>query len=128
MRILVLGTNYAPEKTAIAPFTTGMCEHLAAKGHDVTVVTAFPYFPEWKIQEAYRGHLYMTEILYMVRVRRVLHFVPNRASILFQRFLHDFSFTLGAFLAGLFVRDFVVVYCSFPPPPLALTAYALAKL
>ena len=128
MRILVLGTNYAPEKTAIAPFTTGMCEHLAAKGHDVTVVTAFPYFPEWKIQEAYRGHLYTTEIINKVRVRRVLHFVPSRASNLFQRVLHDLSFTLGAFLAGLFVRDFDVVYCSFPPPTLALTAYALAKL
>jgi len=128
MRILVLGTNYAPEKTAIAPFTTGMCEHLAGKGHDVTVVTAFPYFPEWKVQEGYRGHLYKAELIKNVRVRRVWHFVPNRASNLFQRLAHDLSFTFNAFLAGLFIRDFDVVYCSFPPPTLALTAYALAKL
>jgi colanic acid biosynthesis glycosyl transferase WcaI len=128
MRILVLGTNYAPEKTAIAPFTTGMCEHLAAKGHDVTMVTAFPYFPEWKVQEGYRGHLYTTELINKVRVRRVWHFVPSRASNLFQRLLHDLTFTVSAFLAGLLVRDFDVVYCSFPPPTLALTAFALAKL
>jgi colanic acid biosynthesis glycosyl transferase WcaI len=128
MRILVLGTNYTPEKTAIAPFTTGLCEHLAEKGHDVTVVTAFPYFPEWRVQEGYRGHLYKTELVKKVRVRRVWHFVPSRASNLLQRLAHDLSFTFNAFWAALFTWDFDVLYCSFPPPTLALTAYVLAKL
>ena len=128
MRILVLGINYAPEKTAIAPFTTGLCEHLAGEGHDVTVVTAFPYYPEWSVQEGYRGHLYKTELIERVRVRRVWHFVPSRASNLFQRFAHDLSFTFSAFLAGLFVRNFDIVYCSLPPPTLALTAYVLTRL
>src|SRR5258708_6695113 len=128
MRILVLGTNYAPEKTAIAPFITGLCEHLAGRGHDVTVVTAFPYYPEWRVQEGYRGHFYKTELIKNVSVRRVWHFVPSRASNLFQRLAHDLSFTLSAFLAGLFTKDFNVVYCSFPPPTLGLTAYVLAKL
>lgn len=45
MCILVLGINYTPERTSVAPFTTGLCEHLAAQGH-VTLVTAFPYYPE----------------------------------------------------------------------------------
>jgi colanic acid biosynthesis glycosyl transferase WcaI len=128
MRILVLGTNYAPEKTAIAPFTTGLCEHLAEEGHDVTVVTAFPYFPEWRVHEGYRGHLYKTELIKKVRVRRVWHFVPSRASNLFQRLAHDLTFTFSSFLAGLFTRDFNFVYCSFPPPTLALAAYLLANL
>ena len=43
MRILVIGINYAPERTSVAPFTTGLCEHLASHGDEVTVVTAFPY-------------------------------------------------------------------------------------
>jgi colanic acid biosynthesis glycosyl transferase WcaI len=128
MRILVLGINYTPEKTAIAPFTTGLCEHLAGRGHDVTVVTAFPYYPEWKVQEGYRGHLYKTEGIKNVNVRRVWHFVPSRASSLLQRLAHDLSFTFSVFFAALSVRNFDVVYCSCPPPTLALTAYVLAKL
>lgn len=128
MRILVIGINYAPEKTAIAPFTTGLCEHLAGQGHDVTVVTAFPYYPEWRVHEGYRGHLYKTELIKNVKVRRVWHFVPSRASNLFQRLAHDLSFTFSAFLAGLFTQDFDVLYCSFPPPTLVLTVYVLAKL
>jgi colanic acid biosynthesis glycosyl transferase WcaI len=128
MRILIVGTNYAPEKTATAPFATGLCEHLAEKGHEVTMVTTFPYYPEWRVQKDYRGHLYKTELIKGVKVRRVWHFVPSRASNLFQRLAHDFSFTLSAFLAGLFVRDFDFVYCSFPPPFLGLTSYVLARL
>jgi colanic acid biosynthesis glycosyl transferase WcaI len=128
MRILVLGINYTPEKTAIAPFTTGLCEHLASKGHDVNVVTAFPYYPEWRVHEGYRGHIYRTEVIKAVKVRRVWHFVPNRASGLFQRLAHDLSFTLTVLFAGLLVRDFDVIYCSCPPPTLALTAYLIAKL
>jgi colanic acid biosynthesis glycosyl transferase WcaI len=128
MRILVLGINYTPEKTAIAPFTTALCEHLASKGHDLNVVTAFPYYPEWRVHEGYRGHIYRTEVIKAVNVRRVWHFVPGRASGLFQRLAHDLSFTFNVFFAGLLVRDFDVVYCCCPPPTLALTAYVLAKL
>jgi colanic acid biosynthesis glycosyl transferase WcaI len=128
MRILVLGINYTPEKTAIGPFTTGLCEHLAGKGHEVTVVTGFPCYPEWKVHEGYRGHLYQREHIGNVDVRRVWHFVPSRASNLFQRLAHDLTFTWSAFFAALFTRNFDVVYCSFPPPTLGLTAYVLAKL
>jgi colanic acid biosynthesis glycosyl transferase WcaI len=128
MRILVLGTNYAPEKTAVAPFTTGLCEHLAGGGHDVRVITTFPYYPEWRVFEGYRGRIYQGECINKVSLRRVWHFVPRRASNVLQRLAHDFSFTLTAFLAGLFTGGCDVIYCICPPPTLALAAYALAKI
>ncbi len=128
MHILVLGTNYAPEKTAVAPFTTGLCEHLAGGGHDVTVITTFPYYPEWRVFEGYRGRVYQGECINKVNLRRVWHFVPRRASNLLQRLAHDFSFTLTAFLAGLFTGRCDVIYCICPPPTLALAAYALAQI
>ncbi len=128
MRILVLGTNYAPEKTAVAPFTTGLCEHLAGEGHDVTVIMTFPYYPEWRVFEGYRGRAYQRECINKVNLRRVWHFVPRRTSNLLHRLAHDFSFTLTAFLAGLFTGGCDVIYCICPPPTLALAAYALAKI
>src|SRR5438309_2129076 len=128
MRILVIGINYAPETTGIAPYTTGLCEHLASQGHQIEVITAFPYYPEWRVRDGYRGPIHQRQHINDVTVRRVWHFVPSRASDLFQRLAHDLSFTFSAFLAGLFARNFDVVYCSIPPPTLALTAYALARL
>jgi colanic acid biosynthesis glycosyl transferase WcaI len=128
MRILVLGINYTPEKTAIGPFTAGVCEYVASKGHDVKVITAFPYYPEWRVWDAYRGRIYQNERICNVSLHRVWHYVPNNASNLIQRLAHDFSFALSALWAGLFIGGFDVVYCACPPPTLALTAYALAKI
>jgi colanic acid biosynthesis glycosyl transferase WcaI len=128
MRILVLGINYVPERTGIAPFTTGLCEHLAEQGHDVKVVTAFPYYPSWKVFEGYRGSCYRLEMLNGVVVHRVWHFVPWRPSSLWQRLAHDLSFTVGAFLVGLFSGKCDVVYCCCPPPTLGLAAYLLSKI
>jgi colanic acid biosynthesis glycosyl transferase WcaI len=127
MRVLVLSINYAPEKTAIAPFVSGLCEHLASESHDVSVVTAFPYYPEWRVWDDYRGHIYRRECINKVKVLRVWHFVPSHASRLLQRLVHDISFSLGALLGGLFVGKFDVIYCLCPPPTLAVAAHMLAK-
>jgi len=128
MRILVIGINYTPERTGVAPFTTGLCEHLASQDHQVRVITGFPYYPEWRVAEGYRRRLYQKERINNVEVRRVRHFVPRRPSALLQRLAHDLSFTAHAFLAGLFAGKFDVVYCSCPPPTAGLAAYVLAKL
>src|SRR5260370_19742946 len=125
MRILVLGINYAPERTSVAPFTTGLCEHLASRGNDVTVVTAFPYYPEWRVWDGYRGSLYRREFIHGVEVRRVAHFVPAKPSSLLQRLAYDLTFTLAAFIAALFTGKYDLIYCSCPPPTVAFAAYLL---
>ena len=128
MRILILGINYVPERTSVAPFTTGLSEHLASQGHTVHVVTAFPYYPEWRIWEEYRGRMTQKEMLGGVQIRRVRHFIPRRASSLAQRLLHDFSFTVAALIAGLAAGKCDVIYCSCPPPALALAACILSRI
>ena len=128
MRILILGINYFPERTSVSPFTTGLSEHLAAEGHDVRVVTAFPYYPEWRTWKEYRGRIAQLEVRNGVKILRVRHFIPWRASSLAQRLLHDFSFTLVALIAGLAAGPCDVIYCSCPPPALALAAYVLSRI
>jgi colanic acid biosynthesis glycosyl transferase WcaI len=128
MRILILGINYFPERTSVSPFTTGLSEHLAAQGHTVQVVTAFPYYPEWRIWKEYRGRITQKEVRSGVRIRRVRHFIPRRASSLIQRLLHDFSFTGAALAAGLVAGKCDVIYCSCPPPALAIAAYVLSRI
>src|SRR5260370_37128921 len=105
MRLLVLGINYAPEKTAVAPFTTGLCEHLSAEGHEVSVITAFPYYPEWKTWEGYRGHWFQDERINNVAIRRVWHYGANRASKLVQRLADDRTFPLTGLRAGRYAGE-----------------------
>src|SRR5260370_33378917 len=128
MRTLVSGINHAPGGASVAPFTPGLCEHLAGRGNDVTVVTAFPYYPEWRVWDGYRGSLYRREFIHGVEVRRVAHFVPARPSSLLQRLAYDLSFALSAFTAALFTDKCDLIYCSCPPPTLAFAAYLLGVL
>jgi colanic acid biosynthesis glycosyl transferase WcaI len=53
MKILVYGINYAPELTGIGKYTAEMAETLAATGHEVRVVSAPPYYPEWRIANGF---------------------------------------------------------------------------
>jgi colanic acid biosynthesis glycosyl transferase WcaI len=128
MRVHFLCTNYVPEKNGMAPFATGLCEHFAQSGHEVTAVVAFPYYPAWRVWDGYRGRLYQKEQITAVEVRRVWHFVPGRASSLLQRLAHDLSFTFSVFWAGLFSGGANVICCVCPPPTLGLTAYLLSKI
>ena len=57
MKILIYGLNYSPELTGIGKYTGEMASWLAARGHEVRVVTAPPYYPAWSVREDYRGKL-----------------------------------------------------------------------
>lgn len=49
MKILINGLNFAPELTGIGKYTGEMAAWLSAAGHEVRVVTAPPYYPEWQV-------------------------------------------------------------------------------
>ena len=74
--VAVLGLNYAPEPTGIAPYTTGLAEGLAARGHRVSVHTTFPHYPQWRYDEAPPAAA--VEQRNGVAVYRRRHYVPSR--------------------------------------------------
>jgi len=80
LRLLVHGINYAPELTGIGKYTGELCEWLAQRGHDVRVITAPPYYPEWRVPQGYSAHVYRTEYRNGVRVQRCPLWVPRRQS------------------------------------------------
>jgi len=86
---------YAPELTGVARYTAALCEHLAAAGHRVSVVCPPPYFPQWKVQEPYRGWKYATERIRDVKVRRCPIWVPRQPAGI-RRLLYGASFALSS--------------------------------
>jgi colanic acid biosynthesis glycosyl transferase WcaI len=76
MWALVVGLNYAPEPTGIAPYTSALSEGLAARGHEVRVLTAMPHYREWRIRDGYAGWT-RGERLNGVRVQRLRHQIPS---------------------------------------------------
>jgi len=93
MRILIYGINYFPELTGIGKYSGEMAEWLAAKGHDVRVVAAPPYYPAWKVDSGYSALKYRTEVLKGVKVMRCPVWVPQDPKPL-TRLLHLMSFAI----------------------------------
>lgn len=95
MKILIHGINYSPEMTGIGKYTGEMAEWLAAAGHEVRVVTAPPYYPQWKIGEGYAAGQYQQQELAGVKVWRAPLWVPAKPSGA-KRLLHLMSFALSS--------------------------------
>ncbi|MGH6787128.1 MAG: WcaI family glycosyltransferase [Novosphingobium sp.] len=95
-RILLVGLNYAPEPVGIGPYSAGLAEELAARGHDVTAVVGKPYYPQWRSDPAFAGG-WKRSVENGVEVVRCPHYVP-RAPSGFRRVLHLASFALSAVL------------------------------
>lgn len=95
MRILVYGINYSPELTGIGKYTGEMVEWMAQQGHDVRVITAPPYYPEWKVGERYSAWRYRREEG-AATVWRCPLYVPKQPSTI-KRLVHLGSFALSSF-------------------------------
>ncbi len=61
MKILVLSLNFLPELTGIGKYSGDMVDGMLARGHEVAVVCAPPYYPAWKVDEAYHRTSYQIE-------------------------------------------------------------------
>lgn len=125
MRIIVWGINYAPEVTGIGPCNTALCEHLSSVGHEVEMVTSFPYYPVWRKQPEDEGCLYRTDVLNNVPVHRCWHFVP-RVVKRWKRIPHEASFVFMSLLRVLSLRRADVLVVVSPPLLLGLAAFIAA--
>jgi len=96
MRFLIYGINFLPELTGTGKYTGEMAVWLAARGHEVRVVTAPPYYPQWRLQSGYSGRRYRREQTNGVHAYRCPLWVPRRLSGL-KRLLHLASFALSSF-------------------------------
>jgi len=127
MRILILSINYWPEETGIGAFTTYRAEHLASAGHDVTVCTTFPYYPEWKVSREYAGRLLSTEERNGVRIVRSYAYVPNPVTSM-KRVMHEASFIATSFARALGQTRPDVLFVVSPPLGLTLSAIVLSRM
>lgn len=93
LRILFCGINYAPDLIGVPKYNTELCEWLQSKGHDIHVVTAAPYYPEWMVPKQYRTWRLRSENRNNIPIDRVPIYVPRNPSGP-KRLVHHASFAL----------------------------------
>jgi colanic acid biosynthesis glycosyl transferase WcaI len=126
MRILALTINYWPERTGIGAVLTRRCEYLASVGHEVTVCTGMPYYPEWRIYPGYDLKLILREQHNGVSILRSWMWVPRKVTSA-KRVVFEASFLASSLLRamGSCKPDLLLVVS--PPLGLGLSAVLLGK-
>ncbi|OZI23291.1 colanic acid biosynthesis glycosyltransferase WcaI [Bordetella genomosp. 9] len=129
MKIVLYGINFAPELTGTGKYTGEMAAWLAARGHDVTAITAPPYYPQWKVQAGYRAGRYATQEWQGVKVLRAPLWVPPKPGGV-KRLLHLATFALSSLplLLACGARRPDVILVVEPPLFCAPAAAAMARL
>ena len=111
-RLLVIVNVFHPDLGGGVLFSD-LCYGLAARGFDVTVRCAYPYYPEWRDKTGNNGLRVSRYEDHGVHVERLGLYIPSNPNALSQRLLYEASF----FLSLLRRRprrhefDLVMVYC-----------------
>jgi len=105
-KILLIGGNYWPEPIGIGKYNGEMIEWLSKSGVECTVVTSYPYYPHWKVQEPYTKNTwwFKKEIIEhathgakKITIYRCPQYTPSNPSGA-TRMLLDLTFSLSCFL------------------------------
>jgi colanic acid biosynthesis glycosyl transferase WcaI len=129
---LIYGINFAPELTGIGKYTKEMSDWLEKQNVPQIIVTAFPYYPSWKIQKPYYGRWYKKEVLKLENliVYRCPLYVPKRPNGL-NRILHELSFLISSGILLLYLglkRNIFRIICISPPFHLGVNTIILKFL
>ncbi|WP_272889720.1 glycosyltransferase WbuB [Stutzerimonas stutzeri] len=98
MKYLLYGINYSPELTGIGKYSGEMAEWLAKHGHEVRVVTAHPYYPDWKVFPGHSHWRYAKTQEEGVTVIRCPLYVPAKPTAC-KRLFHLLSFSVTSTFA-----------------------------
>lgn len=127
MRIMILSIYFPPEVGANSRLASGLASGLNDLGHEVTVLTDFPHYPNGVIPEAYRGKLWMRESIGDIQVLRSWLLVGSRGNK-WLRIANNLTFAASAIVSGLMAGKQDAIYIYSPPLFLGLTGYVLSRI
>jgi glycosyltransferase involved in cell wall biosynthesis len=127
MHILFLTDNFPPEVNAPASRTFEHCREWVKAGHQVTVITGAPNFPQGKVYPGYRNRLWQCETVAGIRVIRVWTYITANEGFA-KRILDYLSFMMSAILASPWVRKPDLVVGTSPQFFTACAAYVASRL
>ena len=124
IRILLLSIYHDPEPI---PKTGELARALQQRGHQVTVVTAFPHYPSGELYDGYRLAPWRWEVRDGVRVLRTyIYPYHGRRSLL--RMLNYLSWMLSSIQAAWLTPRCDVIYVWHPPLTVGVSAWIISKL
>ena len=124
MKILFLTENFPPETNAAATRVFERALYWVKAGHQVTVITCAPNFPQGALFEGYQNHWHQCEDMSGIQVVRVKTYISANRGVV-RRSLDFLSFGLMGFIAGLFQPRPDIVAATSPQFFAAVAGWAI---
>jgi colanic acid biosynthesis glycosyl transferase WcaI len=127
MRILIITQHFPPETGAVRRlFEFG--RYFVRQGHEVSVTTAIPNYPDGVVPPKYRGHFFYREEMEGVKVYRNW-VLPASNRYPGKRMVGFLIFVLTTFINSFRIKGkFDVVIASTPPVTTPLIGWMIARL
>ena len=127
-KLTIIGINYYPEDTAIGLYTSQLAEYFNDENIEVSILTGFPYYPSWEINEIYKNKSWFyQENINGIQVFRYKQYVPKTPTF-FKRIIHLLDFTFGTFINLFKIKEADVVLCIVPFTSTIFLGKVLSKL
>lgn len=127
MKILFLTENFPPETNAAATRVFERALYWVKDGHQVTVITSAPNFPQGRLHDGWQNRWHQMEMREGIRVVRVKTYISaNRGTL--RRTLDFISFMITAVIAGLFEKRPDVICATSPQFFAAVGGWFLSAL
>ncbi len=126
MHILVLTDRFVPEISAPSFRIMEHARIWVSVGHQVTVVTCVPNFPQGKIFRGYNNKLFQEEWIDGIRVVRLWSYMAANSGFM-RRILDNASFMCSAIVQSRRFSDFDVILATSPPLFVPVAGYMISK-
>lgn len=127
MQILLITNYFEPDSGAAAVRLSRLANLLQQRGHQLTVLTSLPHYPQGRIHQGYRRRWTVVEKRNGLRVIQTWLWA-TRSSRISRKLISQISFMLTAMLRGLFISNPDVVLIEAQPVFTAIAGVFLARL
>ncbi len=126
MKILLVTQHFPPERGAVRRLYE-FAEFFSRNGHDVSVLTAMPNYPDGIVPEKYKGKFYFRENMNGLEIHRS-YVLPASNAQPKKRMLGFLSFLASSIINSFRIRGkFDIVLASTPPVTSAVIGYILSR-
>ena len=127
-RVLLVTTNFWPEPTGIAVYTTDLAESLTSQGDQVTVLTSLPHYPWWRVPSEFAHLGEGTGTHNGVSIIRAKHLVPPKMNALMRmRFETSLWWNLRRVSKSMLSNEFDLVIACIPTVAAGIVGKRIAK-
>jgi colanic acid biosynthesis glycosyl transferase WcaI len=127
VRLGVVAPHFEPDLAPTGEVITRIVHELGRRGHEIHVVTSFPFYKNHRVESAYAGRLVRSEDTPWGRIIRVHPFPGSDKSDLLRRAASFLGFSALATTTALLAGRFDCVLALSPPLTLGVTGWLVAK-